>query len=73
MAVGDGGDGIGRAWVVEVILQVIVRAGKEPPRRVWIFFVRVGPLAVLLRSILPGPVWAFTFKRDKSRGFKAEG
>ena len=27
----------------------------------------------LLRPILPGPAWAFTFKRDKSRGFKAEG
>ena len=27
MAVGDGGDGLGRAWVVEVILQVIVKAG----------------------------------------------
>ena len=53
---GDGGDGIGRAWVVEVILQVIVRAGKEPPRRAWVL---VGP-------ILPGPLWAFTFKRDRS-------
>ena len=47
MAVGDGGDGIVRARVVEVILQVIVRAGKEPPRRAWILFVRVGPLEVL--------------------------
>ena len=43
---GDGGDGIGRAWVVEVILQVIVRAGKEPPRWAWILFVRVGTLEV---------------------------
>ena len=50
---GDGGDGIGRAWVVKVIFQVIVRAGKESPRRAWIFFVRVGPLEVLLRPILP--------------------
>ena len=24
-AVGDGGDGLGRAWVLEVILQVVVR------------------------------------------------
>ena len=70
---GDGGAGSGRAWVLEVILKVIVRAGKEPSRQAWILFVRVGPLEVLLRPILPGPVWAFTFKRDKSRGFKAEG
>ena len=70
---GDGGHGSGRAWVLEVILQVIVRAGKEPPRRAWILFGRVGPLEVLLRPILPGPALAFTFNRDKSRGFKAEG
>ena len=33
---GDGGDGRGRAWVLEVILQVIVRAGKVPPRRAFL-------------------------------------
>ena len=71
MAVGDGGDGSGRAWVLEVILQVIVRTGKVPPRRAWVFDVE--PLEVFLRPILPGPLWAFTFNRDKRWGFKAEG
>ena len=51
MAVGDGGDGSGRAWVLEVILQVIVRLGKGPPRRAWVF--DVGPLEVFLWPILP--------------------
>ena len=67
---GDGGDGRGRAWVLEVILQVIIRAGKVPQRRTWLLV--GGPLAGFFRSILPGPFWAFTFKRDKSRCFKAE-
>ena len=71
VAVGDGGDGSGRAWVLEVILQVIVRLGKGPPRRAWVF--DVGPLEVFLWPILPGPLWAFTFDRDKRWGFKAEG
>ena len=48
---GDGGDGSGRAWVLEVILQLIVRAGKVTPRRAWIL--GGGPLEVLLRPILP--------------------
>ena len=69
MAVGDGGDGSGRAWVLEVILQVIVRLGKGPPRRAWVF--DVGPLEVFLWPILPGPLWAWTFNRDKRWGFKA--
>ena len=59
-AVGDGGDGLGRAWVLEVILQVVVRAGKKPPRRAWVLF-HLGPLEVLLRPILPGPAWAFAY------------
>jgi len=65
------GRGFGRvrAWVLEVILQVIVRAGKVPPRRTW--FLVGGSLEGFLRSILSGP-WAFTFKRDKSRCFKSE-
>jgi hypothetical protein len=71
VAVGDGGDGSGRAWVLEDILQVIVRAGKVPPR--WACLVFVGPLEVFLRPILPGPLWALTFQRDKSRGLKEEG
>lgn len=69
VAVGDGGDGSGRAWVLEVILQVIVRLGKGPPRRAWVF--DVGPLEVFLWPILPGPLWACTFNRDKRWGFKA--
>ena len=68
---GDGADGSGCAWVLEVILQVIVRAGKVPPRRAWLL--DVGPLEVFLRPILPGLMWAFTFKQDRRRGFEVEG
>jgi len=67
-AVGDGCDG--RAWVLEALLQLIARAGKVSPRRAWLLV--GGPLEGFLRPMLPGPFWAFTFKRDKSRGLKAE-
>ena len=67
---GDGGDGRGRAWVLEFILQLIARAGKGPPRRAWLPV--GGPLEGFLSPISLGQFWAFTFKRDKSRGFKAE-
>ena len=53
MAVGDGGDGSGRAWVLEVILQVIVRAGTVPTRRAWLLV--GGPLEGFLRPILHAP------------------
>ena len=49
-AVGDGGDGLGRAWVLEVILQLVGRAGKKPPRRAWVLL-HVGPREVPLRPI----------------------
>ena len=58
---GDAGDGSGLAWVLEVLLQVIVRAGKVPPRRAWL--VVVGPPEVFLRPILPGRcgLWCVVF------------
>ena len=58
------------APVLEVILQLIARAGKVPPRRAWLLV--GGPLEVCLRPILPGPFWAFPFKEDKSRSLKVE-
>ena len=67
---GDEGHGRGRARVLEVILQVIVGEGKIPPRRARLLV--GGPLEGFLRPILPGPFWAFTLKRDKSRCFEAE-
>jgi len=50
--------------VLEVILQVIVRAGKVPPRRAWLVVV-VGPLEVFLRPILLGPLWASSLSGTK--------
>ena len=59
---GDGGDGRGRARVLDN-LQVIVGAGKVPPRRAW--FLVGGPLGGFLRTILPGSLWAFTLSGTK--------
>ena len=63
---GDGGEGLRRVWrEVEIVLQVVVRAGEGPPRRAGVFFVVVSPLEVPLWPVLPGALWALTFERDK--------
>ena len=72
MAVGDGGDGIGRAWVLEDILQVIAESGRGRSLHAGRESSTSGHLK-FFSDQYSGPLWTFTFKRDKGRGFKAEG